>query len=224
MKVIKVGGGCLKDGPAAKKIIELIAQRGQGDIFVLSAFYGVTDILINGIEKALENEEDIVQVMSQIRTLHNTVIKTLIPDNTKRKQLSRELSVIFQRLERYYYGVSFTREATPRMKDMIATCGERISAVILSKTMTSMGQKSCYLLPEEVGIISDGKFMDASAIMAKTARNLSAAVEKKSDQRDDLFYPRILWDQRIRRNHHLRPGRFRLFCGCGGGIGQGGCP
>ena len=55
MKVIKIGGGCLKDGPAAKKIIDLIAKRGQGDVFVLSAFYGVTDILISGIEKALKN-------------------------------------------------------------------------------------------------------------------------------------------------------------------------
>ena len=57
MKVIKIGGGCLKDGPAANAIIELIAKRGKGDIFVLSAFYGVTDILISGIERALESEK-----------------------------------------------------------------------------------------------------------------------------------------------------------------------
>ena len=38
MKVIKIGGGCLKDGPAARKIIELIVQRGAGDLFVLSLF------------------------------------------------------------------------------------------------------------------------------------------------------------------------------------------
>ena len=64
MKVIKIGGGCLRDGRAAGKIIELIAGRGQGDIFVLSAFYGVTDVLIAGIDGALENEfliEDITE-------------------------------------------------------------------------------------------------------------------------------------------------------------------
>ena len=124
MKVIKIGGGCLKDGPAARKIIELIAKRGEGDVFVLSAFYGVTDVLISGIEKALENEELISSVITHLKTLHNTIIKHLIDDGNKRKQLSRALSGIFQKLERYYYGVSFTREATPRMKDMIATYGQ----------------------------------------------------------------------------------------------------
>ena len=59
MKVIKIGGGCLKDGPAAKKIVELIAHRGEGDIFVLSAFYGVTDMLMRAIDTALACEDDI---------------------------------------------------------------------------------------------------------------------------------------------------------------------
>ncbi len=177
MKVIKIGGGCLKDGPAAQKIIELIAQRGEGDIFVLSAFYGVTDILITGIEKALKNEDDIPLIMNRLRTLHNTIIKDLIEDGTKRKQLSKHLSAIFQRLERYFYGVSFTREATPRMKDMIATYGERISAVILSKALANMGKESCYLLPEDIGIITDGKFMDASAIIDQTSKNMTAALQ-----------------------------------------------
>ncbi|MDA3787492.1 MAG: hypothetical protein PF503_03215 [Desulfobacula sp.] len=39
MKVIKIRGGCLKDGPAAERIIELIAKRDEGHVFVLSAFY-----------------------------------------------------------------------------------------------------------------------------------------------------------------------------------------
>ncbi|OGQ89857.1 MAG: hypothetical protein A2464_13775 [Deltaproteobacteria bacterium RIFOXYC2_FULL_48_10] len=64
MKFIKIGGGCLKDGPAARKIIELIAKRGQGNLFVLSAFYGVTDILISGIEKALGSEDHIPAVIT----------------------------------------------------------------------------------------------------------------------------------------------------------------
>jgi len=171
MKVIKIGGGCLKDGPSARKIIELIAMRGKGDIFVLSAFYGVTDILINGIEKALQNEDTIPSLMTRLKTRHNTIIKVLIDNSNKRKQLSKELSIIFQKLERCLYGVSFTREATPRMKDMIATYGERISAAILTKSITSMGLNASTLLPEDAGIITDGKYLDASANMGKTSRN-----------------------------------------------------
>ena len=191
MKVIKIGGGCLKDGPAARKIIQLIAQRGEGDIFVLSAFYGVTDILIAGIEKALESEDHIPSIITRLRTLHNTIIKHLIDDANKRKQLSRELSGIFQKLERYYYGVSFTREATPRMKDMIATYGERISAAILAKSLSSLGKDSIYLLPEDAGIVSDGKFMDASAIMTKTSKNLTASIDAVMKPGMIVFIPGV---------------------------------
>jgi len=189
MKVIKIGGGCLKDGSSARKIIELIAKRGEGDVFVLSAFYGVTDVLISGIEKALENEEKISSVITRLKTDHNSIIKCLIDDANKRKQLSKELSMVFQKLERYYYGVSFTREATPRMRDMIATFGERISAVILSKSLSSLGKDSCYMLPEDAGIVSDGKFMDASAIMAKTSKNLTAAMEAVLTPEKIVFVP-----------------------------------
>jgi len=66
MKVIQIGGGCLKDGTTARKISELITKRGEEDVIVLSVFYGVTDILVSGIEKALESEKAIFPTSSAI--------------------------------------------------------------------------------------------------------------------------------------------------------------
>ncbi|MGM0394170.1 MAG: aspartate kinase, partial [Thermodesulfobacteriota bacterium] len=59
MKVIKIGGGCLKDGPTANIILDLAAARGKGNIFVVSAFYGITNLLVSGIEAALASENAI---------------------------------------------------------------------------------------------------------------------------------------------------------------------
>ncbi|WDP93163.1 MAG: aspartate kinase [Desulfobacter sp.] len=189
MKVIKIGGGCLRDGLAAKKIVELIAGRGQGDIFVLSAFYGVTDILISGIERALEGEENIAEVITRLRELHQNVIQDLIEDPEKRKQLSTSLGDIFSKLERYYFGISFTREATPRMQDMVATFGERISAVIMSRAVAALGLSADYCLPEDLGIVSDGKFMDASALMENTAGNIKSWLGDNMTPGKILFVP-----------------------------------
>jgi aspartate kinase len=47
MKVIKIGGGSLKDRETIEHIFDLIATQGQGNIFVLSALNGVTDALID---------------------------------------------------------------------------------------------------------------------------------------------------------------------------------
>ncbi len=189
MKVIKIGGGCLKDGQAANLIIELIAKRGKGDIFVLSAFYGVTDILISGIEKALESEENIALIINTLRTRHNHIIKELIQEEIPKKQLSKSLGDVYKKLERYYYGINFTREATPRMQDMIATFGERISAIVLAKALVCRGVDSSFVLPEELGIISDGKFTDASVVMDKTRKNLGTWMADHYRPQKILFVP-----------------------------------
>jgi aspartate kinase len=189
MKVIKIGGGCLKDGQAANAIVELIAKRGKGDIFVLSAFYGVTDILISGIEKSLESEANIPLIINDLRTRHNHIIKILIEEDTPKKQLSKSLSDVYKKLERYYYGINFTREATPRMQDMIATFGERISAVILSKSLSARGLDASFVLPEDLGIVSDGKFTDASAVMDKTRQNLADWMAGNYGPKKILFVP-----------------------------------
>ena len=189
MKVIKIGGGCLKDGPAAKKILDLIARRGKGDIFVLSAFYGVTDILISGIDKALEAEENVPAHINTLKSLHNAIIKELIPEEADRRQVSKSLGQIYKKLERYYFGINFTREATDRMQDMIATFGERISAVILSRAMRARGLESDFVLPETLGVISDGKFTDASALMEKTAKNIRLWMDAYMSAEKILFVP-----------------------------------
>lgn len=189
MKVIKIGGGCLKDGAAARAITDLILDRGKGDIFVLSAFYGVTDILLQGIDRSLEDETNIPAVMERLRALHLGVVRELVDDLGPRERLLQTLEAVYAKLERYLFGISFTREATDRMRDMVATFGERISAVIMSSALSVRGCDSAYVLPEEFGIISDGRFTDASALMDKTFANIQAWLKENHSPEQVLFVP-----------------------------------
>ena len=189
MKVIKIGGGCLKGSQAAKDILELITRRGQGDVFVVSAFYGVTNILLQGIENALEDEASVADTMAGLRDLHASLIDDLIGDGADSHGVLAQLDPVFKRLERYYYGIAFTREATPRMQDMVASFGERLSAIILVAAIQSRGKKALLGLPEEMGIISDGKFMDASARLEITRENLTAYLGQHMDSETVLFVP-----------------------------------
>ncbi len=78
MKIIKIGGGCLKDGPSANIILDLATARGKGNIFVVSAFYGITNILISGIEAALASEDFIEGVIRDLKTRHRTFVDCLV--------------------------------------------------------------------------------------------------------------------------------------------------
>ncbi|MCK5311534.1 MAG: aspartate kinase, partial [Desulfobacteraceae bacterium] len=187
MKVIKIGGGCFKNEKAALEIIELIFKKGKGNIFVLSAFSGVTDILLSGITKALNDENKISHIINQLKRIHHSYIDHLISDKTENKKQKQQIAHIFKKLERFYFGINFTREATPRMRDIIACYGERLSSLIVASALLSRGINSNCIMPHKIGIITDGKFSYASAIISKTSKNLTSFF-KKHWAKDKMFF------------------------------------
>jgi aspartate kinase len=172
MKVIKVGGGCLKDKQAVGQILELIATRGRGNILVVSALSGITDLLIESIPKALADEENIPGIIGRLKSRHLLVARHLLGDSQAVQKYGRELTRQLAELERYFYGLNFTREITARLRDVICSYGERFSAALLAFVLRSRGLQAGYRLPHKIGLVTDGKFGDATVKMRPTAQNL----------------------------------------------------
>ncbi len=171
MKVIKVGGGCLKQSRTIEEIVGLMAARGRGQVFVVSALNGITDLLLNGMTAALEDEASIPRLVETIRTRHHQVARRIVVGQTRRNAYDRDLGDGLSRLERFFYGLNFTRETTPRLTDVISSYGERLSAQLLTTALRSRGLDAAYRLPHEIGLVTDGKFGDATADLKQTARN-----------------------------------------------------
>ena len=76
-------------------------------------------------------------------------------------------------MERLFYGLSFTREITPRLYDTIVSFGERTCAQLLAAVMESRGVHSVSAMPHRVGLVTDGKFGDATADLKASAVNFS---------------------------------------------------
>lgn len=189
MKVIKVGGGCLNGKDSVTEIIELISLRGKGSIFVVSALYGVTDILIDGMTKALNDEDLISDVIGDIKELHLDTAESIIDGEQRLNQFKKNLENYLLKLERCYYGLNFTREITPRMYDMISCFGERISADLLSIAINSKNIASTSLMPEKIGFLTDGKFGDATADIKATRTNLEKYVYPLLKEKQIVFIP-----------------------------------
>ena len=177
MKVIKIGGGCLKGKKTIDEILTLVAERGQGDLFVVSALNGVTDMLITGMETAYHEEKEIPAILMRLRTEHRKVAEHVIQDAPLLETYFEHLEKSLARLERYYFGLNFTREITPRIHDLIASYGERLSAILLSYALRSRGIDASFRMPETIGLISDGKFQDASADIATSRTNFKSRLE-----------------------------------------------
>ena len=172
MKVIKIGGGSLKGKGNIGDILTLVAERGKGHIIVISALGGITDTLIDSMQEALQNEAAIPSIISHLRNKHILVARHIISSGKSYKKYVRDLNDHLGRLECLYYGLNFTREITPKIADVISSFGERLSADLLSSALRSRGHQATYRMPHKIGLITDGKFGDATANLSKTARNL----------------------------------------------------
>jgi len=189
MKVIKVGGGCLNGKKTIAHIVELLKERGKGHIVVVSALSGVTDFLIESMTTALASEENIAGIIRKLKSKHMAVARYLIPGTRDLDAFSGDLGKSINELERLYFGLNFTREITPRLENVILSFGERISAQLLSAILRSRGAQAAYRLPHDIGIITDGKYGDATANLKQTAKNLSHNLKPVLKRNTILFIP-----------------------------------
>jgi len=172
MKVIKIGGGSLKGRKNVQDILDLVAERGRGHVIVVSALSGITDMLINSMAHALKDEETIPSIMSELRNKHMLVARHVIPSGKFIQKYTRDLNDHLGKLERLYFGLNFTKEITPKMTDVISSFGERLSADLLAAALRARGLKATYRMPHKIGLVTDGKFGDATANLQKTSHNL----------------------------------------------------
>jgi aspartate kinase len=189
MKVIKIGGGCLKDSETIGHILDLIGSQGYGHIFVLSALNGVTDILIDSMAAALAVEKNIPSIITRLRRKHMLVARHLIPNSDGLQEFSRDLDRSLSELERLYYGLNFTREITPRMRDVISSFGERFAVKLFVSGLHCRGIHATYRMPQEIGLSTDGKFGDATANLPKTTYNLQVHLTPLINEEMILFVP-----------------------------------
>ncbi len=173
MKVIKLGGGSLWEKGQIQGTIDIIIRRGMGHVVVLSALGGVTDRLSSGIDRVLLDEKNIPEVIEELRRLHLPVLEFLIDQPTKRGETVAVLEGLFARLERLYSGLTFTGEVTPRLKDLILTFGERLSVTLMTGALKARSIDAVGCMADGIGIISDGRYGNATALMGPTRSNLA---------------------------------------------------
>jgi aspartate kinase len=189
MKVIKIGGGSLKGKKNIQDILGLVAERGRGQIIVVSALGGITDMLVEGMSRALEDDAAIPSVLALLKNKHILVARHIMPAGKHYQRYTRDLSDHLDRLERLYYGLNFTGEITPKMTDVISSFGERLSADLLATALRARGLQATHRMPHKVGLITDGKFGDATANIQRSSRNLHIHLDPLLKEGMIVFVP-----------------------------------
>ncbi len=172
MKIImKFGGSSVASAERIKNVAERVKDSGKGHsvVVVCSAMGDVTDQLLalcsdasKGLEKPVEER------LASIRKSHLAALSATVSDKAVRRQVLGVLNVTLSQLEKLARGSTVLGELTPRSKDAILACGERLSNPIIMGALIERGMRAVYMTGGEAGIMTDDRFGDATPLMEVT--------------------------------------------------------
>ena len=130
MKVLKFGGTSVANSSSIKNVLSIVQQEDQCTV-VVSALGGVTDLLVNAMNKAAQNDNGFSAVFKQLEERHLEIIKGFIPTKSQSSLISF-VKVELNRLETLLEGVAMLQEITPKAADKVASFGEHLSSTIIA--------------------------------------------------------------------------------------------
>jgi len=141
MKVLKFGGTSVGSAKSIKSVIEIVKGNTTSgkQIVVVSAFSGVTNLLLDGIQTILTKKNSFDTISTRIVDIHLNVINELIDDETVKNTIFNFLHTELDKLKQLFQGISLIKELTPKTEAKIASFGELLSSFIIKEAMLANG-------------------------------------------------------------------------------------
>ena len=162
MRVLKFGGTSVANAERLKLVSDIALQKHgehKGVCIVVSAFSGMTDLLLQTVALAQKNDQGYLASLNKfISTVHD-VAQSLLKSSVY-EDIKKELDENHESLKNLLEGVSLIQEASPKTKDYVVSFGERNCAFLLTTYLQSLGHASEYIDARKV-IKTDDSFGSA---------------------------------------------------------------
>ena len=162
MKVLKFGGTSVGSVESIEKLIDIVHQSGER-IIVVSAFSGVTDMLISAVNRAALSG-DYTDLLESLKIRHFGAARSLISSDSNAPdslyQADCYIDSMMGEIENLLKGISLLHEKTARTMDLVMSYGERLSANIIAKAFTARGIAAEFVDAREI-IRTDDQFGSA---------------------------------------------------------------
>ncbi|MCF2135911.1 MAG: aspartate kinase [Candidatus Thorarchaeota archaeon] len=178
MRVMKFGGGCLCDADSFVRVSEIITTALKEGVpaVVVSAVFGVTNMLEEAARLALQDETSIQDTVTTMRNIHVGIARQILEDKRLCDETIDLLEVRLGRLERLLYGISYTGELSDVVHLLVLSQGERFSAILLTAALNLRDVPARSLESDEIGIITDDSCYNATADLIAVKENLQHSV------------------------------------------------
>jgi len=168
MNVLKFGGTSVANAENIKLTVAIVANKAKRGrlAVVVSAFSGVTDLLLTASKKAAEKDAAYKEIVNEIEKKHLFAIKELIPINDQSAMLSHVKRII-NHLETLLDGCFLLGELSDRTSDTIIGFGELLSSCIIAETLKQQIPDAAYKDSREL-IKTNNQFGKAIVNFAET--------------------------------------------------------
>ncbi|UCE73813.1 MAG: aspartate kinase [Methanomassiliicoccales archaeon] len=177
MKIMKFGGSTIKTPDMIKKVADIIKNEEDVKVVVVSALHGQTNEIREYLKTVETESNDIDSFIANILEKHENMVKTAISNEKIQKEVIVKIKNIILKLERLLYGVAYTEELTPKTQDLILSSAERMSAYLMEGVLNSMVVPACAYEADQIGIVTDGIFYNATANLQETEKNLCEVLD-----------------------------------------------
>lgn len=172
----KVGGSCLQSAESLEQLMNILeAYKENRNIFVASAFQGVTDKLIEIAKLAGAKDDEYKKKLKEIREIHEAINTSLFTDKVDNFESTADFfNVCLHQLEDILEDISDYGMETFRL-DSVASYGEKLSTFVLTEYFVSRGLDATYM-PADQLIVTDDRFGNALPLMDFTSRKVKRQV------------------------------------------------
>lgn len=181
MKVLKFGGTSVANPENIRRVKSIVEKSNKEKIaVVVSAFGGVTDLLLDTSRLASQQVLAYRESFKEIEYRHIAAIKELVPIKSQSTVLSKVKSDL-NILETLLEGSFLIGELTPKLSDKIVSYGELLSSYIISEFFKAEGLDAIFKDSREV-IVTDNNYGRANVDFEATNANCNAFFEKTQHQ------------------------------------------
>lgn len=159
--VVKFGGSNLRTQQDIEHVLSVIRKYDRPLVVVVSAFYGITNMLEEMLLKAQHDHSAIDESLDLLIARKRDTIFNLIKSKAIQDETRELLDTRIQSLKRYLKGVNYIGEIPPFVADIVMSFGERLSAAIMTALLQDRGADCEEVTPEDMQLITDGEFGNA---------------------------------------------------------------
>ncbi len=134
MKVLKFGGSSINSPEEILRVKKIIESQEEQIVIVVSAFHGMTDMLIDLSQRAATRDKSFFRIFNEIEKKHIETVNGLFEEPLREKVMNM-ISVYLKDLINIINGVYLLNDLTPKVQDRILGFGEILSSTIISQVV-----------------------------------------------------------------------------------------